>query len=135
VAEEQQSKESGFVSTVAKRELAPLVATAATAATGYALRKATEVWEQKLRPKVQEKGGGRAVARETLETAAEKVGGPASDKITSLAEKVGGEGGGQKSPAQAGASSSSNAGREQRQRQREQRRQERSRAIERAGSS
>jgi len=132
VAEEQRKK-SGFLGTIAKRALAPLVATATTALTGYVLRKATEIWEEKVRPMVQEKGGGRAVARETLESAAEKVRGPASEKISALAEKVGGDG--EESSKPAPASSESDVSREQERRQREQRRQQRRRAIERTGSS
>src|ERR671935_2740998 len=105
-AEGQERKGGGFVSTVAKKALAPLVASAATAATAYLIRKATELWEEQVLPKVHEKGGGRAVARETLESAAAKVGdGPASEKLTALAGKLGD--GEQQSPSSAKTSSSS----------------------------
>jgi hypothetical protein len=128
--EERQENKSGFVSTIAKKALAPIVASAATAATAYLIRKATEVWEEKLRPKVQDKGGGRAVARETLENAAGKVGGPASEKLNALAEKLGDESG-----SSTHSSSSSDASREQERRSREQRRQQRRQALDQAGSS
>jgi hypothetical protein len=134
--EERQENKSGFASTIAKKALAPIVASAATAATAYLIRKATEIWEEKLRPQVQEKGGGRAVARETLESAAGKVGGPASEKLNALAEKLGDEKAGQKSSPQAGSSSSSSdASREQERKQREQRRQQRRKTLDQAGSS
>ena len=141
--EGQERKGGGFASTVAKKALAPLVASAATAATAYLIRKATEIWEEKLRPKVQERGGGRAVARETLERAAGKVG-PASEKLNALAEKLGDEKTGQKSgddktgqksSPQPESSSSSDESREQERKQREQRRQQRRKALDQAGSS
>jgi len=132
--QQQNSKERGFVKTITKRALAPVVATAATAATGYAIRKGTELWEQRLRPKVQEKGSGRALARETLENAAARVGGPVSEKMSGFADKVGANGGGEDSPGPA-QNLVSNAGREEERRQREQRRQERRRALERAKPS
>jgi hypothetical protein len=133
--QQQNSKERGFVKTITRRALAPVVATAATAATGYAIRKGTELWEQRLRAKVQEKGGGRALARDTLENAAARVGGPISEKMSGFADKVGANGGGQDSPAPAQTNLASNAEREQERRQREQRRQERRRALERAKPS
>jgi hypothetical protein len=134
-SKQQNSKERGFVKTITKRALAPIVATAATAATGFTIRKGTELWEQKLRPKVQEKGGGLALARETLENAAAKVGGPVSEKMSGLADKVGANGGGHDSPAPAPGNLVSNGEREQERRQRKQRRQERRQALERAKPS
>jgi hypothetical protein len=147
---QQNSKESGFVRTVTKRALAPIVATAATAATGYAIRKGTEVWEQRLRPKVEEKGGGRALARNTLGNAAATVGGAVqnagpvsekvssltSEKVSSLAEKVRPEqSGGADVPSPAREPSMNDAERKAERRRREQRRQERRRALEQAKSS
>jgi hypothetical protein len=135
-AEGQERKGGGFASTVAKKALAPLVASAATAATAFLIRKATEVWEEKLLPRIQEKGGGRTVARETLEGAAGKVGGPASEKLTELADKLGGKEVTRESSSSAKASSSSeDAAREQERRRREQRRQQRRRALDQSGSS
>jgi type IV secretory pathway VirB6-like protein len=133
--EEREEKGRGLASTMAKKALAPIVASAATAGTAYLIRKATEVWEEKLLPKVQEKGGGRAVARETLENAAGKVGGPASEKLSALAEKLGDENAGPRSHPQAGPSSSSQASRERERKQREQRRQQRRKTLDQAGSS
>jgi len=119
--EQQQQKRPSFAGTMAKRALAPIVTAAATAATGYLMRKAAEAWAQKLQPKIEEKGGGRTVARETLETAAEKAPAPVSEPLGSLAGKLDDEGGDQD--------------REQERRRREQRRKQRRKALEQTGSS
>ena len=57
--------------------------------------------------------GGRALARETLENAAARVGGPVSERMSGLADKVGANGGGQDSTAPAPEDLVSNAEREQ----------------------
>ena len=119
--EQQPQNRPSFAGTMARRALAPIVTAAATAATGYLLRMAAEIWEQKLQPKIEEKGGGRAVARETLETAADKVGGPVSEQLGSFTEKLDDEG--------------THAGREQERQRREQRRKQRRKALEQTGSS
>src|ERR671936_2829072 len=105
--------------TVTKKALAPLAHAAVTAATAYATRKAMELWQDKIQPKVEKRGGGLAVAKETLETVGEKAG-PASGPVGSLAEKVGGEGETDRDAARRG---------------REQRRNQRRRALEKSGSS
>src|SRR5919204_627988 len=56
-----------------KRALAPLAATAATAGTAYLTRKATQIWNESVLPKVREKGGGKAFTKDALEQAASKV--------------------------------------------------------------
>jgi hypothetical protein len=119
---EQPKKGPSFTGTIARRALAPIVTAAATAATGYLMRKAAEVWEQKVQPKIEEKGGGRAVVQDTLETAADKVGGPASEQLGSVAEQ----------PDDGGAE---DGDREQERRRREQRRKQRRKALEQTGSS
>jgi hypothetical protein len=80
---------------------------------------------------------GQAVggARETLENAAAKIGGPISEKISALAEKVGIDDAGQELPASAQADSLDDDKRDQNRQRREQRRQERRGALEQAGSS
>jgi hypothetical protein len=80
---------------------------------------------------------GQAVggARETLENAATKIGGPISEKISALAEKVGSDDAGEELPAPAQAGRLDDAKREQDRQQREQRRQERRGALEQAGPS
>jgi hypothetical protein len=140
--EQQSSKEHEFVKTVTKRALAPVVATAATAATSYAIRRGTEVWEQRLRPRVEEKGGGRALARDTLGHAAAALGdaaqsgGPVSEKVSSLTDKVrAGESGGADAPQPAQEPSMNDAERKAERQRRERRRQERRQALERAKSS
>jgi hypothetical protein len=116
---EQQS--NGFTHKIAKRALAPLAHAAVTAATAYLMKKAMRVWQDKIQPRIEERGGGRTVAKETLETVAEKAG-PASGPVGSLAEKVGGE-------------EESSSGREAERKQREQRRKQRRRSLEKSGSS
>ena len=119
MADEQQQagKRRGFVSTVARRALAPIVASAMTAVTAYLMRKAAEMWEQKLQPKIEEKGGGRAVARETVESAADET----SAQDSAPAEKVDDEG--------------SDTAREEERRRREQRRKQRRKTLEQTRSS
>src|ERR1044072_7534015 len=70
---EQQKAGDSLGRTVAKKALAPVVATAATAATGYAVRKGTELWQEKVAPKLAERGGGMAVASETLGAVKDKL--------------------------------------------------------------
>jgi|SRR5919108_3776151 hypothetical protein len=132
MAEDQKSATGkGLVGAMAKKALAPVVHSVVAAGTAYLTRKAIQLWHDKLQPKLEEKGGGGAVARETLETAADKVRGPAAEtaeKITALAEKVTGEG-------SADSSRSSDQSREAERRRREKRRNERRRALEQSGSS
>ena len=68
-------KQNGLVRTMAKKALAPLLASAASAASAYLARKASELAQQKLIPKLREKGGAKAVAQEAVSAVAEKVGG------------------------------------------------------------
>ena len=130
--ETQQRRGGGFARTVAKKALAPLVTTAASAGTAFLIRKANEVWQQKLQPKVQEKGGSRAAARELLETAAGKVGGRGSEALKGLAARVGAD---RPASKRAAPSSASDERRDADRRQREQRRRQRRRSLEHTGSS
>ena len=117
--EQSGSNKESLVRTTAKRALAPLVATAVSAASGYLARKAAALAQEKLLPKLQEKGGGRAVAGEALTAVADKVPDPVSAPIESLAEKVEGDDGGRESQRQG----------------REQRRKQRRRTLEQTGST
>ena len=124
-----------FSGRLAKRALAPVVASAATAGTAFLIRKATELWHEKVEPKVQEKGGGRAVAGEALEKA-KRVGSEGAQPLKAVAERLG-EAAPQR-PSQGGedeASEASDNRREEQRKQREQRRRERKRALEQSGSS
>ena len=132
--EQRQSEKSEGVSRkLVKTALAPIVARATTAAVAYLTRKAKEAWEQKLQPKIREEGGVVAAARASFEDAADKVGGPASGKVSDPIEKVGREGD-EEDSAPAESSSSSDSDREQDRRRREQRRRARRQALEQAGS-
>jgi len=116
---ETSSAKHSFIRSMAKRLLAPLVTSAVTAASAYLTRKASALAQEKLLPKLQEKGGGRAVAHEALTAVADKVPEPASGPIETLAEKV----------------EDDEAGREAERRGREQRRSQRRRTLEQSGSS
>jgi hypothetical protein len=118
--QEQAGKRAGFVSTVAKRALAPIVASAMTAITAFLMRKAAEIWEQQRQPKIEEKGGGRAVVGETPESSADKT----SGEVTAPAEKP--------KPEDEGTD---DAAREDERRRREQRRKQRRKALEQTRSS
>jgi len=118
-----------FKHSVAKKALAPIVTSAATAITAYLMRKAAEYWQETLQPKLEEKGGAEAVARQAAETASEKLA-PVAETVAS---KVGHEpdassGGGKSEPA-------ADDDRAKERRKREQRRRQRRKALDQAGSS
>jgi hypothetical protein len=126
VAEAEQQSESrgrsdGLVRKMVKSAATPIVASVATAASAYLTRKAAELAREKLLPKIREKGGGRAAAKETLENVAGKVTGPAEETLSALAEKVRG--------------GDEDKSREEARRGREQRRSERRRDLKQSGSS
>jgi hypothetical protein len=104
---------------LAKRLLAPILTSVVSAASAYLARKASALAQEKLLPKLEEKGGGRAVAHDALTAVADKVPEPASGPIETLAEKV----------------EDDEAGREAQRRSREQRRSQRRRTLEQSGSS
>ena len=118
-----QEQRRGFVGTVARKALLSLVTAAASAGSAYLVRKASQLWEEKLLPKVEEKGGGRAAARELLETTADKV----PEKLKGVAEGV--------AETVAGPSSAPKPDLDEARRRREQRRRQRRRSLEQAGSS
>ena len=119
----QEQRGGGFVWTVAKKALLSLVTTAAGAGSAYLVRKASQLWEEKLLPKVEEKGGGRAAARELLETTADK----APEKLKGVAKGV--------AETVASPSSAPKPDLDEARRRREQRRRQRRRSLEQAGSS
>ena len=118
-SEQADGRKQSFIRATAMRALAPLLATGLSAISAYLARKASALAQEKLLPKLQEKGGGRGVAGEALTAVADKVPEPVSAPIESLAEKVEGD----------------DAGRESQRRGREQRRKQRRRALEQTGSS
>ena len=126
---EQNTSSSGFTNHVAKKALAPIVASGATAATAYLLRKGSELWRNTVQPKIEERGGGKAVASEALNGLRERLPAAATEKLGGLSSKVTGD-----EQSESTASSVSNGDREQDRREREQRRQQRRQALE-AGSS
>jgi hypothetical protein len=126
MAEGRQSTKHSLVSKASKRAFAPLAQAVVTAGSAYLTRKAMKLWQEKLQPRLEERGGGRTVAKEALETVAEKAG-PASGPVESLAEKVGGE--------DEGSGGKASSSRDAERRKREQRRNQRRKAVEKSGSS
>jgi hypothetical protein len=124
VANEQQPRPS-FKHTVVKKALAPLVATAATAATTYLMRKAVELWHETVQPKLEEKGGAEAIAREAADAVSNKLA-PVSEAVTS---KVGGD------EPEAERKPEADADRGEERRKREQRRKQRAKALDQARTS
>ena len=132
--EQQSGKGGGFMRTVAKKALGPIVASAATAVTAFLVRKGTQLWQERLQPMIDEKGGGRAAASEALGGVAQRLPAQASDKLEALASKVTFE-----SPeterSSASSDSPSDPERDEERRKREQRREQRRRSLEHARSS
>jgi hypothetical protein len=143
--------EKGFVkelsSSAAKRLLEPLAATAATAGTAYLMRKTTQVWSERVLPKVREKGGGKAFVKDALDQAASKVPGErGSDMLRGLAKHLEDESparktssGAAKQPAQAETRAAQEAAtdpkRERQRRERQRRREQRQRELEKTRST
>ena len=143
--------EKGFVkelsSSAVKRLLEPLAVTAATAGTGYLMRKTTKIWNESVLPKVHDKGGGKAFVKDALEQAASKLpGGRGSDWVRGLAKHL--EDGipaqakstpATKAPAQAGSRAAQDAAtdpkRERQRQERQRRREQRQRELEKTRST
>jgi hypothetical protein len=121
MADEQQAKPS-FKHAIVKRALAPVVASVATAVTTYLMRKAVELWHESVQPKVEEKGGAEALARQAADAVSSKLG-PASEAVTS-------QGGGDELDSQ--AEPDADADRSKERQQREQRRKQRRKALDQA---
>jgi hypothetical protein len=160
-AAEQSGGKSFFKelsSAAAKKALAPLLAAAATAGTSYLTRKSTEIWQEDVLPKVREKGGGKAIAKEALEKVAGRLSGRYAQVVSGFAERLGDGSGGdedrqkearaddqpraeqgstepeQASSEQAGTSEPDEQ-REQERKQRQKRRQQRQRALQKSAST
>jgi hypothetical protein len=121
-----------------RRAAVTIAATAATAGTAYLTKK----WEEKVLPRIREKGGGRAVAKEALDTVSEKlngvsekVGGHGSGALSAVSERLGtGEASSSSAPG-AKSPEKSDEDREEDRRERRRRREQRQRALQRSGSS
>src|SRR5215210_8678579 len=147
----EKGRQSGFMkelsNAAAKKALAPIAATAATAGTFYVTRKSTEIWQVRVLPKVRERGGGKAVARETLEKAADRLPGRGAEALSELAKRLGDppldsrpRSEGKPTPEVAVAVQEStvqqpNGPREEARKKRQQHRQQRQRALEKSGST
>ena len=136
-------------SAAAKKALTPLLATAATAGTTYLIRKTTEIWQEDVLPKLREKGGGKAVAKEGLEQVSGRLGGSPARVLAELAGRLGDgapkepsgaqrpteKGDDTTEPREAGSTGESEAQRQEQRRQRQQRRQQRQRALQKSTST
>ena len=116
MADEQQRKPS-FKHAVARKAVAPVVASLVT----YLTKKALELWQEKLQPRLEEQGGVEALAQRTAETVKSKVPSPSSE--------------GESQQQSERKASSSDGDRSKERQKREQRRQQRRRALEQSGSS
>ena len=123
MAEAEQATPS-FKRAVAKRALAPVVASVSTAATTFLMRKGAQLWQERLQPKVEEQGGAEALGRKALEAVSRAVA-PVSE---TAAAKVTHE----DEPA---PEASAHDDRDDERRERERRRAQRRKALEQAGSS
>jgi hypothetical protein len=132
--------DEGFMASVSKamlrRLLVTLSATAATAATAYLTRKAVQLWEEEFEPKIRERGGGEAVARDALAKASELFESASStiveaEPIAAVTEKVGAVAG----SGSPDASAASDPDREAERRERRKRREQRQRALKTSGST
>ena len=128
---EQQASGAGFTRQIAKKALAPIVTSAVAAITAYLMRKGAEVWQEHVQPKLEERGGGKAVATEALENVRERLP-DSAEKLDEVTSKVSGEGGEESSEAPAAATDDDRA---KERRKREQRRRQRRKALDQAGSS
>ena len=142
----RQGATEGFAGTIARKAVEPIAAAAATAGAAYLTRKSSQLWHEKLAPKIREQGGARAAAETALKRASETVsergtktvsaitkrGSSAfsvlSDRVSAVRERSSG--------LSVGASPAKPTGRRDNERkERQRRRNERQRALERSGSS
>src|SRR3954454_17510590 len=127
--EQQRGSAGGFVQAIAKRALAPLLATAVA----FLVRKFTELWQEQVQPKLEESGGVGSVAREAIDSIGEKLPstGQVTEKLGQVKDKAG-SGASQQSETEAAEDSDD---REEERRKRKERRAQRQRSLERARSS
>jgi len=130
MADEQHAKPS-LTHTLAKKALAPVVASVATAATTYLMRKAIEVWHESVQPKVEEKGGAEAIARQAAGAVSSKLA-PVSETVTS---KVGQDEPEAQEDPEAQETPEGDADRSEERLKREQRRKQRRKTLDQARAS
>jgi|SRR5215211_1896601 len=81
---QQESFSSAMSNAMMRRLLVSLAATSAAAATAYLTRKGREFWDEQLAPKIEQKGGFEAVAKDTYATVTDFLS-SASTKVTEAA--------------------------------------------------
>ncbi|TML45447.1 MAG: hypothetical protein E6G19_04435 [Actinobacteria bacterium] len=135
-------------SAAAKKALTPVLAAAATAGTSYLTRKTTEIWQQDVLPKVREKGGGKAIAKQALGKVADRLSGSPARLLAELAERLGDaapnqphaarpstEKSGTAEPEDGASTAEPEAKREEERKQRQQRRHQRQKALQKSAST
>jgi len=130
----KKSFSQGLAGAVAKKALVPVAATAAT----YLTRKVSELWQEKILPAVEERGGGRAVLKAALEKAAGRTRGSTSAMLSDLAGRLD-EGSSERESSSERSEITeepqTSDAREAERKERAQRRQQRQRALEQSGKS
>ena len=129
-----------LTSAAAIKALTPLLATAAAAGTNYLTRKTAEVWHDAVLPKVNEKGGVRPLAKEVLESFADRLSGRPAQLVTELAGRLdegvhGSSGSGVAGKPEDAPSSEPEPDREEERKQRQQRRQQRQKALQKSATT
>jgi hypothetical protein len=136
----------GFGAAIVRKAVEPIATAAATAGAAYLTRKSSEVWRQRVAPKVREQGGARAAVENAVKRASETVGAGGSTAISALTERgfsavsaVTGRLSDVRERysgvALAGLQAKPKGQREDERRERQRRRNERQRALKRSGSS
>jgi hypothetical protein len=125
----------GLSKAVLRKAVVPVAASAATAGTAYLTRKSSDLWQAKVLPKVRERGGGRAVAKEALEKVSGKIGGRGSGVLSALAERIGSGNAPHPHAAEPQTRETPGDRREEEREERRRRRQQRQRALDQSGSS
>jgi hypothetical protein len=133
-------------SAVARKAVEPIAAAAATAGAAYLTRKSSQLWQEKLAPKIREQGGARAAAEATLKSASETVAKRGartisaitergSSAFSTLADRVSAARGRSSALPVGALGGKPNDRREEERKERRRRRTERERALKRSGSS
>jgi hypothetical protein len=82
------STKGDFARRLAHKALMPVVATAASAAAGYAAKKGPDLFEEKVLPKLKEAVGGAGTAVEDIPSRAKSVAGSAGELADGLAQRA-----------------------------------------------
>jgi hypothetical protein len=135
-----------FAGVIARKAVEPIATAAATAGAAYLSRKSSQLWGERLAPKIRAQGGARALAESTIKKASEKVAtqGPkaistlterGASAFSTLTERVSAVRKRHSGVTRAALQAKPKGRREEERKQRQRRRNERERALKRSGSS